>query len=401
MNRVSSSEFPAVGRARAVSLATVRSGQILDWSTADKTALLVFTPYLPLLLLSLRVLLLVEDETIQPYLDRFWLRWIGVAMIGAHACIAVFAASWWWVRSRDPENRALTYVALPLWFVGLSVGGYVLGEVSTPLFGALLAFSLAVLLFYELGAALRIVAFGIVAFFAPVPFILADLIPYGPIFRTVPFTGRDAEPSWLITTTLLGIAIAVVPVGLLAGVVRRWRSRDSLLLDLARLDPLTRVANRRYFFDRLEVELERAIRHETPVALLLLDLDHFKRVNDEHGHLAGDAALVHVATLLTQEILRRIDVIGRYGGEEFAVLLPDTDLEGARVVAERCRDVIATRPCPFDPRTSIALSASIGVAAPGPDRDVDSWVQRVDEALYRAKESGRNRVEVARDGAGT
>lgn len=400
MYRVSSSEFPAVGRARAVSLATVRSGQILDWSAADKTALLMFTPLLPMVLVSVRVVLLIQDPTIQPYLDRSWLRWVGVALMLAHALMFVFALAWWWLRTRDPENQVLTYVSLGTWFIGLSVGGYALGEVSTPLFGALLAGSLAMLLFYDLSAALRLIAFGVLAFFAPVPLVLMRIIPYGPIFRTVPFTGRDAEASWLISSAFLALVIAVVPVALLAGVVRRWRSRDSLLLEIARLDPLTKVANRRFFFDRLEIELARVARHETKMALLLLDLDHFKKVNDEYGHLAGDAALVHVASTLSSQILRRIDLIGRYGGEEFAILLPDTDEEGARSVAERCRETISTHPCPINHATAIPLSVSIGVATPGPELDVDDLVQRVDRALYEAKQAGRNCVVVAGRGSG-
>ena len=168
------------------------------------------------------------------------------------------------------------------------------------------------------------------------------------------------------------------------------------MLELARLDPLTHVANRRYFFDRLQIELERSRRHESKLAVLLLDLDFFKRVNDQYGHLVGDSVLVHISDVLTHDVLRRIDVVGRYGGEEFAVLLPDTDLDGACAVAERCRSAIESTPCPRSGGGSIAVTVSIGVVAPEVGEGSDGVVRRVDSALYQAKSTGRNRVVALR-----
>lgn len=378
-----------------MSLATVRSGQILDWSSVDKTALLVFTPVPAMLIASARMRALMGDPTAEPYLDRAWLRWVEVALDATIGFAIVFAFVWWWIRKRSPESRWLTYGALAYWMLAISAGGYLLGEVSTPLFGGLLAVLCAILLFYDLATALRVVGFGTLAFFAPLPFVIAGKIPYGPVFREPPFAGHAASPAWLTTTSVLAMIITVVPVLLLAGVVRRWRSRDEVLLEIARLDPLTKAANRRYFFDRLEVELERQKRHDSQLAVLLLDLDHFKKVNDAHGHLAGDAALVHISELLGTDVLRRIDLLGRYGGEEFAILLPETDLDGAMVVAERCRYAIEASPCPLDHTTTIPLTTSIGVAVPIAGEDADSLVQRVDAALYQAKTQGRNRVVLA------
>ncbi len=384
-----------MGRARSVSLATVQSGQILDWPAADKTALLVFTPLPVLLIALLRVEQILADARAEPYLDRTWLSRVESTLLISIGFGLVFAPLWWWIRKRAPESRAFTYAALGFWFTAFSAGGYLLGQVSTPVFGGLLAMLCAVLLFYDDRLAGHVVTYGVLSFFAPVPLVLAGMVPYGPVFRAAPFAGDDPSSTWLASTSLLALIIAVIPVALLAGVVRRWRSRDEMLLDIARLDPLTGVANRRYFFDRLEIELHRAERYASPVSLLLLDLDHFKRVNDDHGHLAGDAALVHVAEVLRETVLRRIDLIGRYGGEEFAILLPDTDLAGAQVVAERCRAAIAGHPCHVGGDSVVALSASIGVASPGAADDVDALVGRVDEALYQAKAKGRDRVIVA------
>ncbi len=125
--------------------------------------------------------------------------------------------------------------------------------------------------------------------------------------------------------------------------------------------------------------------------VLLLDLDHFKRVNDKHGHTAGDAVLKHFASLLAAE-LRRVDIAARIGGEEFAVLLPDTDCAAALVFARRLRDKVAGAACP-DADRLITITVSIGIAAmDANDETLDAALVRADRALYRAKRGGRNRV---------
>ncbi|MET4026492.1 diguanylate cyclase (GGDEF)-like protein [Marinobacter sp. MBR-99] len=162
-------------------------------------------------------------------------------------------------------------------------------------------------------------------------------------------------------------------------------------------DGLTHVANRRRFDDKLEIEWGRALRHEHELSLLLLDIDHFKRVNDELGHLAGDDCLVALADVLQAEVQRSGDLVARYGGEEFAILLPATGGDGARSVAERIRNAVAQAPMVTGEHAEpVALTISVGVATMLPSRDGNSQelIRRADEALYCAKAEGRNRVEV-------
>jgi diguanylate cyclase (GGDEF)-like protein len=169
-------------------------------------------------------------------------------------------------------------------------------------------------------------------------------------------------------------------------------SRAELIDALSRAsatDPLTGLANRRSFDAGLARELAGIRRHGRPVSLCLLDVDHFKRYNDTHGHLAGDQALVLVASVLRSE-LRGLDLAARYGGEEFVLLLPDTDLDAAAGVAERIRSAVADLPAPGSP-----LTVSIGVAAATEGCFPDALIATADEALYAAKEGGRNRVETA------
>jgi diguanylate cyclase (GGDEF)-like protein len=161
---------------------------------------------------------------------------------------------------------------------------------------------------------------------------------------------------------------------------------------LAITDGLTQVHNRRYFMGRAEEELHRAQRYGRAFSLLLIDVDHFKRVNDTFGHQVGDDVLVAVARRLGTS-LRSTDVLARYGGEEFVVCLPETDIERARDAAERLRAAIDAEVVPALGRS---VTVSIGGAALTPDAlSIPSLLKLADDALYRAKAAGRNRVELA------
>ena len=160
------------------------------------------------------------------------------------------------------------------------------------------------------------------------------------------------------------------------------------LLDLANRDPLTRTLNRRKLGDVLEAETARAARYATPFSLALLDIDHFKHINDSHGHDAGDAVLVELARRLTAS-LRQVDRLARFGGEEFVVAAPGIDLAGAAELAERLRRAVADEPFVGVGR----VTASFGLAAWRPGDSPEDLLKRADEALYRAKDGGRNRVE--------
>lgn len=160
---------------------------------------------------------------------------------------------------------------------------------------------------------------------------------------------------------------------------------------MSRTDGLTQLFNRSHWQSRLNEEFSRCYRYQQTLSLMLFDLDHFKSINDTHGHLAGDTVLVEVASIIARA-LRDSDIAGRYGGEEFGILLPSTDLEGATIVAQRlCERINQTR-IPFENKT-IPISASIGVAEYEPSqKNAEALIAQADEALYKAKELGRNRV---------
>ena len=167
---------------------------------------------------------------------------------------------------------------------------------------------------------------------------------------------------------------------------------------LATTDGLTGLVNRRTFDAQLRARLREAQRYKRPLSLLLLDIDHFKKVNDTHGHPAGDAVLCGVARL-AQAKARETDLVARYGGEEMALVLPETDARGALVIAERIRAAVAAARHPTE-QGALDVTVSVGVATwPGAGDDPEALLEQADKALYRAKQSGRNRVEGARSRA--
>jgi diguanylate cyclase (GGDEF)-like protein len=164
-------------------------------------------------------------------------------------------------------------------------------------------------------------------------------------------------------------------------------------------DELTGLFNRRGFFQFGEREFERSLRFSRPLSVLMLDIDHFKRVNDTYGHSTGDQVLRALADCFRQN-KRGIDVEGRYGGEEFVLLLPETLLPGASQIAERLRQSVADLSIPVcrvngDSSVNLRITVSVGVAHMLPEiSSLDALIHRADQALYRAKDSGRNRVVV-------
>lgn len=183
-------------------------------------------------------------------------------------------------------------------------------------------------------------------------------------------------------------------------VAERTRELEALNAQLRTLtltDGLTKVANRRRFDEKLQEEWNRGPRHGQPLSLLVMDIDHFKSVNDTYGHLSGDDCLVSVAERCGRQINRAGDLLARYGGEEFVVLLPCTPATGAFEIAERMRLAVAAKPIEVGAEQSIPLTISIGVSTMVTDREIDAEVliRSADEALYLAKAGGRNRVRIA------
>ncbi|MEX1033925.1 MAG: diguanylate cyclase [Cellvibrionaceae bacterium] len=180
----------------------------------------------------------------------------------------------------------------------------------------------------------------------------------------------------------------------LRSVLSKLAHANTELAALTKVDPLTKIHNRRHFDQIAEIEVLRASRSNQPLSMMLIDIDHFKYVNDTHGHVAGDQCLKLIAKAITEVVARETDHVARYGGEEFTVILPDTDLSNALLVAERVRRTIQNISLIYEGK-SIRLTASIGCVSTDAMRGfgVDQLVNAADKAMYLAKQKGRNRVE--------
>jgi len=192
------------------------------------------------------------------------------------------------------------------------------------------------------------------------------------------------------------VITAAVAVIQRAQMVESTMADNARLEQLAQTDPLTQLLNRRALTERITAEMERALRYDSTMALLMIDLDHFKKVNDTYGHLVGDDVLRDVGQLLSDTI-RSADIVARYGGEEFLILLPETDDAGAESFAERIRSAVEEHQfASVSLAEPLRLTASVGVAVYPAARieSVEDLFTRADAALYRAKADGRNRVRM-------
>lgn len=211
---------------------------------------------------------------------------------------------------------------------------------------------------------------------------------------TTPEVQGLLQPGIVQAATFM-VFFAVLLIASLGFIFMSKERADETNLRLAAQDELTGVANRRSIIAALDRDVGRAIRTREPMAVMMVDIDHFKHVNDAHGHLAGDQVLRHVVEVIRRRI-RAQDIVGRYGGEEFLVLLCDTTAQGAQQLAEHLREAVQDSSCAWDGQP-LSVTVSVGVFGGRlePGESWDQLIHAADNALYRAKQGGRNRVEVA------
>lgn len=221
--------------------------------------------------------------------------------------------------------------------------------------------------------------------------VSTGLLPNAPLYPGGE-GGQSLSLVWLVFQVLIGLPAVALGLFIVNSLLSGLRSREQKILELSRRDGLTGVWNRRYLMEMLQHELAVARRSASPLSLIMLDLDFFKKINDRHGHIAGDTVLVMTASAL-QKTIRETDYVGRYGGEEFIIILPACDADTARAIAERCRRGVESLSMDAD-GTRIPVSASFGVTTLTRigDGTGAALVATADEALYEAKAAGRNRV---------
>jgi diguanylate cyclase (GGDEF)-like protein len=336
---------------------------------------------------ALAVFLAAGIHVIAPGLDRFV--WVFIAYVaaalGMHLAIRRRLGGVWRVLA-----GGIVDVAVITFLV------HRLGSQGTPLVSAYLLLGMFVALVAPAWSARALSGLGVACYGA---------ISFAEVFRLIPYA-PDAPEMARHVPTLLGATRATLLLAVLVAVStwvseriahalrrreRQLRIANVRLEQLSQRDPLTQLYNRRFFVHRVEEELAR-VRRGHPMAVLMMDLDGFKHVNDEQGHLAGDTLLKEIARKVVQA-MRVVDVVGRFGGDEFVVLLPDTDSSQAEIVAERIVRTIREVGTAADPRRPVTVS--VGVAIPHIDDDVTVVLNQADEAAYAAKQDGGDRYRMA------
>ena len=378
-----------------------RITRLLDWTEDDKAW------FLSLVTVPLHLLYLLWGWFSLEH-TQFGVRFMDPAVSKQAWLYALGAAFFWVLMSlwgtvlRRLERSSSLYVNIVIFSFGLTQLplAYASG-LAGPMTGVILLG--ATMTGFVLFSYWRVLA----AFFVSLAVLIAlsvmtvrDLLPYAPMFRTDPISQVYVSPYYATSQFMLGVPFVTSAFVISYMLLTRWRRREAQTERLATTDALTGVANRRALGEALGHAWLRALRHQQSMALVMVDLDYFKHINDSHGHDMGDRVLVQVAKAL-RDCVREIDLVGRMGGEEFVLLLPETGEEAARQVAERCRAAVARIRLGLADGGSLSVTASFGICALPASRlqSAERYLSLADDALYQAKSAGRNRVVVYRDPA--
>ena len=299
----------------------------------------------------------------------------------------------------------------PMWLGHLTVqlyahpnlyAAYLLGPVTSPFLVVMLGSGLLGLLIFPPRIAWTAIATVSLGLVVPELARLNGVIPYAPLLLVSPHDDPRFTHFWSGFMWCIVASVSTLLLTLFHVLLQDLRAREAALSAMTRTDALTGLFNRRHFMEQLAREHSRYARYRRPLSCMMVDLDYFKRINDEHGHAVGDIVLKETTRRL-QLALRATDMVARLGGEEFGALLPDTALEGAQRVAERCRELVGAPPVDIVGRASVAVTASFGVAVldiglmPAPE----DLLRAADTALYSSKGRGRNRVSISDAGLDT
>lgn len=309
--------------------------------------------------------------------------------------LAVLAFITYYLKDKHANSKLLTSLNIQLFVVSTLVLGFYVGYMNIFTGILLIGAPITGLILFETKIVLKAISVSLTFILLSLFGASLDLLHYAPVLQQDPITNGHIEPFWLVSQIYFALPFSVLLITLVIMLVQRWHERESEIHHLSCVDPLTKVWNRRQLTSELEKVQSESERHKHDFALLLLDLDHFKRINDQFGHVVGDEALAHAASLI-QKTVRKSDVVGRYGGEEFCIILPNTQRKEAMEVSERCRGAIQFHQMKTKNGT-VPISASIGmvyVDEPLRHLKIEQLLEKADKALYLSKKKGRNMTSV-------
>ena len=293
--------------------------------------------------------------------------------------------------NRNPDW--FSYLVLTAYPSLLVPAAWIYGWITLPAGLILVGSVLVGLVLFEFHLARVAVTAGAILFSLMVGLSISGHLPYAPLFAVHPLSAEPVSPYYLVSELALASPFFVICTLIAAMIIFSWRKREDVVARLSMTDELTGVANRRAIINILEHELARSQRTGTPLTLAMLDLDHFKQINDTHGHDAGDQVLREVTQRL-EGALRQADFIGRFGGEEFLLILIGTSPDNVTRALERCRRAVSATPIQATEDVALTVTASFGYCSvqPSAEEDAHTLLLRADEALYAGKAAGRDCV---------
>jgi diguanylate cyclase (GGDEF)-like protein len=363
---------------------------VLEWSPVRKCNLLL--SILLFIFLQYTAFHFYELWSPNPYVDYALLQSMTPIHLSLIASCVFLILSGRWLNQFDWAQVVLPYIysayyACTLLYLAHMTGiwsiavGLVLA--GAPLFGFILLASRVVYVVLSLACVVIVYLSFMTAF---------GHLPYAPLFRPTFFSDPAAKPFMLLCYTYFALPHFISMVAFSDLFLRHWRRREDMIHQISLTDSLTGLSNRRAITFYLQKYLLLCQVEHQPISVILVDLDHFKQINDNFGHLIGDEALRQASECM-REVVRKKDQLGRYGGEEFLIVLVDTPLEEAAQIAERCRRSLEQTLLWSEHGVRIPMTASFGVyCSTIADESMDDVMRQTDHYLYQAKSSGRNRI---------
>lgn len=369
-----------------------RLAAALEWPAVDKALILlmlVIPVYVQELLWGAYVLMRDDRDrlvNVDVLLTTMRLQ-AGLVVLGL-----IIAGAGAWLRKRRPEFLPYQHLVLHFFALSLVLLSYGIGTVEFPVGLVLLGAPVFGFILLD-RVAVWVATLTSLALLIGLSYASAwGWLPYAPVM--IPPHDAASHLFWMNSAFFFAAPFFIFTTFMADEMLTWWRDREEKVRQLSRTDGLTGVPNRRHVLELLDLEVTRADRQESPLSLVILDLDHFKKVNDTWGHPTGDRVL-RIAAATLQDCLRAGDFVGRYGGEEFLLILPGASLQDALMVAERCRQHLAAAEIHTDSGERLPVTASFGLActAHGLGAEAQQLIRHADEALYEAKRLGRNRIE--------
>lgn len=368
--------------------AFMQESVLMNWSTLNKSILILALGMLGHLMWAGWYVFAFSNVEYQQWMNpdfyHIHIRMLGLFLLG----YLVLITCGLYLRQHPKLQQGLSYLNIFYFATTFMHGGYCIGIVSPATIASFISLVSVGLVLFE-----RKLIY--MAFLPMVIFVVISLdlttrgeLRYAPVFSTeLMHSPLFLNSFWVYSMVYLYSPIFLVGMVLYEILLSQWRNREHLIDEMSHTDPLTGISNRR----SISNHLNEAQHNMYDYALVLLDLDHFKRINDQYGHEIGDQVLQRVAKILKMG-LREHDTVGRFGGEEFILILRGNHLQRTIDIAERCRREIAQHSIELSDGRFIQITASFGIALSHPDRTKEEIIRLADEALYRAKADGRNVV---------